>query len=249
MTQASELPLLDAVKPIILRNNRWRCDHGWDIDLDDGSSNYVIYNNLCLHGGIKNREGFGRVVENNVMVNNAFHPHVWYANSGDVFRRNIVFGRLPAGEHASTSRGARRWIATCCTGRARRSQPARDGCRSRAAATSIRSWPTRSSSTRRSGDYRVKEGSPALALGFVNFPMDQFGVVSPELRQLARTPLPGEALAAEEGPRSADGAVAWGRCEERDNAGRSIGDGAFAALRGPGCSRTTRQRSGEGRSM
>ena len=23
---------------IVLRNNRWRCDHGWDIDLDDGSS-------------------------------------------------------------------------------------------------------------------------------------------------------------------------------------------------------------------
>ena len=24
----------------MLRNNRWRCDHGWDIDLDDGSTNY-----------------------------------------------------------------------------------------------------------------------------------------------------------------------------------------------------------------
>ena len=30
------------------------------------------------------------------------------------------------------------------------------------------------------GDYRVKDGSPALALGFVNFPMDQFGVKSPQ---------------------------------------------------------------------
>ena len=53
-----DLPLLDAVEPTTLRNNRWRCDHGWDIDLDDGSTNYHIYNNLCLHGGIKNREGF-----------------------------------------------------------------------------------------------------------------------------------------------------------------------------------------------
>jgi hypothetical protein len=52
------LPLLDVVKPIMLANNRWRCDHGWDIDLDDGSSNYIITNNLCLRGGIKNREGF-----------------------------------------------------------------------------------------------------------------------------------------------------------------------------------------------
>ena len=38
------------------------------------------------------------------------------------------------------------------------------------------------------GDYRVKEGSPALALGFNNFPMDQFGVTSERLRRLARTP-------------------------------------------------------------
>ncbi|MEK6239363.1 MAG: right-handed parallel beta-helix repeat-containing protein, partial [Planctomycetales bacterium] len=86
-----ELPLLDAQTKTVLRNNRWRCDHGWDIDLDDGSTNYHIYNNLCLNGGIKNREGFHRLVENNVMVNNGFHPHVWYEQSGDVFRRNIVF--------------------------------------------------------------------------------------------------------------------------------------------------------------
>ena len=38
------------------------------------------------------------------------------------------------------------------------------------------------------GDYRVREGSPALALGFKNFPMDQFGVTGKRLRPLARTP-------------------------------------------------------------
>ena len=38
------------------------------------------------------------------------------------------------------------------------------------------------------GDYRVKAGSPALALGFQNFPMDQFGVQKPELKKLARVP-------------------------------------------------------------
>ena len=52
-----QLPALDCVEPITIRNSRWRCDHGWDIDLDDGSSYYLIYNNLCLNGGIKNREG------------------------------------------------------------------------------------------------------------------------------------------------------------------------------------------------
>jgi hypothetical protein len=51
--QAPKLPKLDTVKANILANNRWRCDHGWDIDLDDGSYYYIITNNLCLHGGTK----------------------------------------------------------------------------------------------------------------------------------------------------------------------------------------------------
>ena len=43
-----------------------------------------------------------------------------------------------------------------------------------------------------SGDFRVKDGSPALKLGFVNFPMDEFGVQKPELKAIARTPeMPG----------------------------------------------------------
>ena len=85
-----KMPLWDAVHTTIIRNNRFRCDHGWDIDLDDGSSNYHIYNNLCLNRGLKLREGFYRVVENNIMVNNSFHPHVWFSNSEDVFTKNIM---------------------------------------------------------------------------------------------------------------------------------------------------------------
>lgn len=85
-----EIILLDARKTTVIRNNRFRCDHGWDIDLDDGSSNYHIYNNICLNGGIKLREGFHRTVENNIMINNSFHPHVWFKKSEDIFRKNIV---------------------------------------------------------------------------------------------------------------------------------------------------------------
>ncbi len=192
--QVPELPRLDAVEPVILRNNRWRCDHGWDIDLDDGSSFFVITNNLCLRGGIKCREGFGRVVENNIMVGSGFHPHVWYANSGDIFRRNIVWTdyrpalmppppwgldldrnllhreRAPAAPADVLQRSSGR-DARSLSGDAQFIAPGR-------------------------GDYRVKPGSPALALGFINFPMDQFGVTSPSLRKLARTPvLPGQAVA------------------------------------------------------
>ena len=189
--QVPELPRLDAVKPIILRNNRWRCDHGWDIDLDDGSSYYLITSNLCLHGGIKNREGFGRIVENNILVDGSLNPHVWLANSGDIFRHNIIWtGYRPArmypppwgqamdynllhqaGASTAPARGLQRQSGRdehSLVGDARLVDPAR-------------------------GDYRVQPGSPALALGFVNFPMDQFGVQNPRLRAMTRTPrLPGQ---------------------------------------------------------
>ncbi len=82
---------LDCIGKTVIRNSRFRCDRGWDIDLDDGSSNYEIYNNLCLNGGIKLREGFGRHVHNNITVNNSVHLHVWYENSGDVVENNIIF--------------------------------------------------------------------------------------------------------------------------------------------------------------
>jgi len=191
VAQAPELPRLDAVQPVILRNNRWRCDHGWDIDLDDGSSYYVITNNLCLRGGIKNREGYGRLVENNVTVSSGLHPHVWYAASGDVFRRNLVWhdyqpALMPAppwGQELDFNL-LHREGATNAPATALQRQSGRDEHSLVADARFVD--PAQ-------GDYRVKEGSPALALGFVNFPMNQFGVRKPELKAIARTPvLPGQ---------------------------------------------------------
>ena len=82
---------LDCISKTVIKNSRFRCDRGWDIDLDDGSSNYEIYNNLCLNGGIKLREGFNRYVHNNITVNNSIHMHVWYENCGDVVENNVVF--------------------------------------------------------------------------------------------------------------------------------------------------------------
>lgn len=182
-----ELPKLDCIEPITIRNSRWRCDHGWDIDLDDGSSYYHIYNNLCLNGGIKNREGYGRVVENNILVNNSYHPHVWYAQCGDIFRRNIIsIVYQPVGVDKP-------WGAEID-----RNLLHRPGERI-GPATQLQEQSGRDEHSRvgdamfvnpQHRDYRVEEESPALELGFVNFPMDQFGVVSPELKRLARTPLP-----------------------------------------------------------
>lgn len=81
----------DAVETTVIRGNRMRCDHGWDIDLDDGSSNYLLEQNLCLKGGLKLREGFDRVCRNNLTYMNTLHMHVWYENSGDVLEGNILW--------------------------------------------------------------------------------------------------------------------------------------------------------------
>ena len=37
-------------------------------------------------------------------------------------------------------------------------------------------------------DFRLTEGSPALKSGFVNFPMNQFGVTKPSLKVIAKIP-------------------------------------------------------------
>jgi hypothetical protein len=38
------------------------------------------------------------------------------------------------------------------------------------------------------GDFTVKDDSPALKIGFKNFPMDKFGVQKPELKAIAKQP-------------------------------------------------------------
>jgi hypothetical protein len=185
--QVPDLPFLDAVKPVIMRNNRWRCDHGWDIDLDDGSSNYIITNNLCLHGGLKNREGYRRIVENNIIVDSAYYPQVWFANSGDVFARNIVWRdydpavmyRPPWGLEMDYNLVQDYAAETNAPAARLQKQSGRDEHSIIADAQFMD--PAH-------GDYRVKPGSPALALGFANFPTDQFGVQKSELKAIARTP-------------------------------------------------------------
>lgn len=201
-----DLPVLDIVKPNILRNNRWRCDHGWDIDLDDGSSRYEIYNNLCLNGGLKLREGFYRLVENNVIVNNSLHPHVWYGNSEDVFRRNIVFAAY------EPIRVNKPWGKQCDLnllhkpGQTRPSPASGLQQQSGLDANSIEVDAMFMDPA--NGDYRVGNGSPALKLGFRNFPMDQFGVQKPSLKAMARTPqLPKSPKSASEPGTMRDGHV------------------------------------------
>lgn len=170
---------LDAIETTIIRNNRWRCDHGWDIDLDDGSSNYHIYNNLCLNGGLKLREGFNRIVENNIIVNESFHPHVWFQNSGDVFRHNIV-------TRAYRPIGVNYWGKEVDYNLFPDPSSLKAAQDRKTDMHSIAGDPLFINSE--TGDYRVKDNSPALEIGLKNFDMDKFGVQYPKLKAIANNP-------------------------------------------------------------
>lgn len=95
--RAGELCLIDAMKPNLIRNNRFShpplTTHSFGIDLDDGSTNFRITCNLTLGCSIKFREGFHRTVENNIFIclgGNAPARHKSFPDNRDVFRRNIV---------------------------------------------------------------------------------------------------------------------------------------------------------------
>jgi hypothetical protein len=178
---------LDMAQPNIIRNSRWKCEYGWDVDLDDGSSNYLIYNNLMLSRGLKLREGYNRIVTNNIMINNGLHPHVWYPNSGDVFKHNIVFKAhqpavmnrgIAADGHWGKELDYNFYVATESEMR----KFSINGCDR----NSINGDPLFVNPQK--GDFRVQENSPALKMGFVNFPMDKFGVQHPKLKAIAKNP-------------------------------------------------------------
>ncbi|MGJ8650900.1 MAG: signaling protein [Opitutaceae bacterium] len=200
-----KLPFVDAMKTTTIRDSRWRCDHGWDIDLDDGSTNYDIYNNLMLNNGLKLREGFRRHAWNNITVNNGLHPHVWYQGSQDQIYSNIFMApHKPAGaiktgddvrvdenlyavDEAAVMKISNRfgWDENSVFGDPMFVDPAK-------------------------GDFRLKQNSPALKVGFKNFPMDQFGVKKPSLKAIARTPeIPQLKLFQDTGNKGAAKSMQW----------------------------------------
>lgn len=176
----SSLILADATSTTVIRNNRFRCDRGWDVDLDDGSSNYHIYNNLCLNGGIKLREGFYRRVENNILINNTFHPHVWFRNSGDVFARNIVMAPyLPI--------NVPEWGTEVDYNIFTDSLAYKDASKKNLDENSIVYHVNFVNPLK--GNYNVANSdSLVFRSGFQNFDMNHFGVLSPRLKRLAQSP-------------------------------------------------------------
>ena len=176
-----DLARLDAVDVTTLRYNRLQCANGYDIDLDDGSTHYLIENNLCLQGGIKLREGFFRTVRNNISP--LFSPHVWFPDSRDVVTNNLLVGKNAYDPRGMTMDRAKE--ATFDFNLFATFTVSEDLRRLGFDRHSLTADPQFIAPT--TGDYRVQPGSPAEKMGFANFPMDRFGVVSPSLKARAKS--------------------------------------------------------------
>lgn len=180
-TRHKELVLADAIKTVKIRNNRFRCDRGWDIDLDDGSTNYHIYNNLCLNGGLKLREGYYRVVENNILINNTFYRHAWLRDNSTVFTRNIVM--LPYERPAGHDTKGALIDYNIFTDSASYKVAREYGTDDHSIVFKVEFVNPAA------GDFRVSDKSVnVFRMGFQNFDMDKFGVVSERLKMLAEKP-------------------------------------------------------------
>ena len=85
--------LVDAMEPIIVRHNFFNEKSGWGLDLDDGASNYEIYNNISIGGvSMKLREGAYRKVFNNIwyLAKGAPCFHVGNNDNHDQYFNNIT---------------------------------------------------------------------------------------------------------------------------------------------------------------
>lgn len=195
--EAQKRSRLDCVTPIVIRNNRWMHNtesHSWGIDLDDGSSNYHVYNNLCLGCSIKLREGFYRRVENNIFIGGrAIQQHVPFDHNMDYICRNIV---VPVKPETMPWRNDKKkildaekidnnlyWSSEQYRNPDLEHKQLKDF---QAAGIDVHSISADSKFIDPENyDLRVADDSPALKLGFKNFPMDNFGVRKPEFRKIA----------------------------------------------------------------
>ncbi len=91
---------VDTMEPVIIRNNLFEERpesiegmHGpvFGIDLDDGASNYDIYNNITKNVSMKLREGAKRTIHNNIWYNSVIAPcfHV-----GNEYNHDRYFGNI-----------------------------------------------------------------------------------------------------------------------------------------------------------
>jgi len=198
---------IDAMEPVILRNNFFEDHSGWGLDMDDGASHYEIYNNISKGISIKLREGAYRTVYNNIWVDSNVAPcfHVGNEDNHDRYFRNItVMARDDVYSIiAPPARGP--WVeeidynclfSRCGPFTARISQMrGENGPERGSRRIDLEEW-RKLGFDRNSvfadplfvdpakNDYRVRPESPALRLGFKNFEMGLWGITKEFPREL-----------------------------------------------------------------
>lgn len=195
---------LDTDDPVIIRNNRWTHNSGfsWGIDLDDGTSNYQVYNNLCLGCSYKLREGFYRLIENNICIGpNPPGKHCCYLQNQDIIRRNIIVNtsdtEMWKGIHHQPNQVKQvdYQLFWTLNGKPPTFLSTGKSLPEYKETMTLGEWQAMGHDIHsifadpmfidpENGDFRVKPGSPAFALGFKNFPMDQFGVRKPDFKNM-----------------------------------------------------------------
>jgi hypothetical protein len=197
----------DAFKTTILRNNYLKNSdtNFFGIDLDDGSTNYYCTKNLCIGGGFKLQRGrFNHCVNNIIVGGGTIDIHDPMPQNGDSIMHNIIVGRefgdwcCSWASLSSTGQALAQGVVSrgsiidsnCFWGYG--SNPriySWDGSGNRSGtACTWDQWVAGGCDVHSkvadplfvdpaNGNYQVKSGSPALALGFKNFPMDSFGVM------------------------------------------------------------------------
>ncbi|MCG8323752.1 MAG: PDZ domain-containing protein [Cytophagales bacterium] len=198
---------LDTYKTNIIRHNRFTHtipSHSWGIDLDDGSSNYHIYNNLTIGCSIKLREGFYRTVENNIFIGK-YPPgkHVCFDNTEDVMIRNIFVNtsgnELFMGIHAKPSQikeidSNLYYPISEESGIFALNGQVEKGYLPK---MTIGEWQQRGHDRSSiiadplfmdlvSGNFKLNKKSPAFKLGFKEFALDNFGVTKPAFNKEAK---------------------------------------------------------------
>jgi hypothetical protein len=76
----------------VAKNYQWG-SYLQGLDLDDGTSNFHVYDNLCVGMAISIREGDFRTVKNNIIIDPVvpFAIHYGFDNNNDIVRRNIIY--------------------------------------------------------------------------------------------------------------------------------------------------------------
>lgn len=154
--------LLDAIDTSIIRGNRVHANYAFGIDIDDGASNYDIYNNLCIGVGIKLRDGFDRKVHNNIMIGAGLEFHMTFAANNDLVYTNIIANKNICNE-LCINEGA----TTLCTNNF---YWAPSGQVANLPKSDVNSQQVNPQFVDFAGnDFTLKEESPALKHGFINF--------------------------------------------------------------------------------